>query len=509
MRSGFIKTAFIITLCALFLSSCGNDIQSGVSGEGSEQTSSTDNGKVYDSFSIAYNSTAKLNPFTTDSFLNIAISQLVTEPLVFINTDGNTEKVLLDDITAENGNTVYKVKIKENRRFSDGTEITPEDVKSSVNAVLSNPEGYYYSLTKNISSVDIGTDGTLTFTLKLPDPEFERMLSFPIVKGGSKGEDYAGSGVYAFSVDEYGFFLKENELHETKATTKVIRLAPTDNGLELHTMLQSGEIDYYYTDDPSITSGSFSGAECVTDRTGMLLFNTSTGVCADRELRYILSGIIDRERIIDDCGMYALSYDRYSFTVDQSITSSIDNYLIDLGYNRIDEEGFRYKKSGGKNLYFEISIACVEAGNSSKVNECITSILAEQGIKTVITKYPSLEKLVEATTPEKANDIGKSFDIAVAELKITPNGDISSLLDNVNGYACALSKNELQMQNYIQYLQGGITQEEFENALNNDFVIMSLYRCKGKILYNRLFAEGIEISQYIPYYKAYNWFIYE
>lgn len=501
------KSVFIILLLALFLSSCFNGTQTDVSSTESDGPSTPEESTVYDSFSLAYNSEKKLNPFTTDSFLNIAISQLVTEPLVLINADGDKEKVLLESITAETGNLVYKAKIKENRLFSDGTEITPKDVESSVKAILSNSDGYYYSYVKNIASVGAEEDGTLIFTLKLPDPEFERMLCFPIVKNGSKDEGYIGSGAYIFAEDEEGIYLKAAETHEVKTAT--VRLAPTDNALKLHTMLQSGDIDYYFTTDPSVTSGSFSGAECVTDQTGMMLFNTSTGVCADRELRYAISRLIDRERIISDSGLFAEAYGKFTFTEDESIILEIDNYLTDSGYNRVDEEGFRYKKSGGKNLYFEISIACVETGNSNKVSDSISAILAEQGVKTVITRFSSLEKLVEFTSPKNETDLGKAFDIALTEINITPNGDISALLDNVNGYACALSKNDLQMQIYMQYLQGSINLEEFENGLNTDFSVMSLYRCKGKILYNRLFAEGIEISPYTPYYKAENWYIYE
>ena len=88
------KSVFIISLLALFLSSCFNGTQTDVPSTESDNPSKPEENTVYDSFSLAYNSEEKLNPFTTDSFLNIAISQLVTEPLVLINADGDKEKVL-------------------------------------------------------------------------------------------------------------------------------------------------------------------------------------------------------------------------------------------------------------------------------------------------------------------------------------------------------------------------------------------------------------------------------
>lgn len=507
MRSGFLKTAFIMILCVFFLSSCGTDVHSD---KGNEESgvSSTEESKVYDSFSLAYNSAAELNPFTTDSFLNIALSQLIADPLVFLNAEGECERVLLEDISAENGNTVYKVKIKDNRVFSDGTEVTANDVESSVRAVLSNPQGFYYGLVKNIFSVTAENDTEILFTLTLPDPDFERMLCFPVIKEGSKDENYIGSGIYTF-YDNGEAYLKENAYRSGEAVTKLIRLSPTDNALKLHTMLQEGKIDYYYSTDASITAGSFSGAECVTDQTGILLFNSSTGACADRNFRYLLGSITDRERIVSESGLYIEPSSRYSFTEDESITVTVDKYLTELGFNRTDEQGFRYKKSGGKNLYFELSLACVTYGNSEDTAESIVGIFAEYGIRVNVTKFNSLEKLVEATAPVNGDDTGKSFDIAVTELKLTPNNDLSSIFDPIGGYACALSKNDILFQKYILYLQNSISPEEFEKSLNDDFSVMTLYNCKAKMLYNRLFAEGIEISRYTPYYKAYNWYIYE
>ena len=501
----FFKTAFIICLCVLFLSSC-TDIQTDNSSTESEEVSSVQSDNIHDSFSFAYNSTSPLNPFTTDSFLNISLSQLITESLVFINADGETEKVLLESIVSENDNTVYKLKIKENRSFFDGTAITYSDVISSVNAILSNKNGYYYSLLRNVQSAIAEEDGTVVFTLKLPDPFFERNLVFPIIKNGSKDEDYIGSGAYVLLKEEGTLSLKANG---DGAVTKTINLVPTDNALKLHTMLQTGSIDYYYTKDPSIVSGSFSGSECVTDQTGMLLFNTAKGVCADRELRYLLSKLIDRERIISESELFAESYDKYTFFDDESITVTLEKYLDTQGYNRIDDQGFRYKKSGGKNLYFEIKLACIESKNTNKVAKQIEKILSQQGIKTVISSYSTLEKLVEVTAPRNPTDEGTCFDMAVTELNITPNGDIACLFDAVNGYTAALSKSDLAFTSYLQYLRGEITLEEFENGLNNDFFVMSLYRCKAKTLYNRLFAEGIEISPYTPYYEAHKWYIYE
>ncbi len=494
----FAAAAYTLCMCACEdapaqLPANSSQLQSGGDGGGA----------VYDSFSLPYSSKSGFNPFTTDSFLNLSISQIVAETLTFTEKDEEAEMVLAESVTCDEENAVYTVSLKSGILFSDGSALTSADVAASVNSILANADSYYFSLVKNVAGVSATDDTSVVFTLKRPDPEFEKMLCFPVVKEGSTGEDYVGTGAYVLSTDGSGnAVLKYNALWRNgDVASHTINLVATENAAELHYMLQTGAIDYYYTTDASNTSGSFSGEECETDIFGFLMFNTGKGIMSSPDMRAAVAGAFDREMLIDRCAVFASSNCSAGASGTQT---DVDACMEAAGYTMTDENGLRYKEStSGRKTYASISLWYISTdGGSDGIAEEIKRQLEGMGFKVASNGYDSLEDMISSAKRS-------SPDIVYAEYRVPPNSDLSGLLDASYGAAAVMGGLGDIWNEYELYRSSEISREDFENVLAAEMPFTKLYIRKAKTLYSRLFAESIKISARMAYPNADKWYMYE
>ncbi len=521
MKKGRVLTvAFLSILLLLSSTACTPDdpgtFSSPIPSYGMESNGKT----VYDTFSLPYNSGEKLNPFVTQSALNQALSQLIAlEPVRPDGMGGGYNRLALA-VTASADYLTYTLTLRPDLTFSDGTPLTAQDVAASALQAKKQTNGSYSARLRNLLSVT-ATDGqTAVFTLSTSDPCFAAMLSFPVVKGGSAEEDFIGSGPYCLTKTEEGtLVLTANPLADEPPKTKTIRLVGTENAALLHNLLEQGDIDCYYTDTPGKTAGSFAVSECDTLTDGLLAFDMAGTLTRDAAFRTALSETIDRSRLLSESGLFATLPKRNDTflagtgcipTPEETAEptpvpteETLSDCLTSLGYTETDENGYRYKQQGRYTWYATLTLAYLsDNGERDKVAETLVTSLNGQGIQVTAIPYDSMTALT-------AGLAAKPADMVYAELALSPNLNLSSLLDPETGLLSLLHGDGTLQETYRRYLAGQVSGGEMDDAFRKTAAFTFLYSRKGRMLYSRLFSEGVGTTRFCTYDGVETWYKYD
>ena len=120
-----------------------------------------------------------INPLITDNKDIINLSTLLYEPLLKITQDYKIENGLAAEWSKLDA-TTYLVKLKDNVKWEDGTQVTGSDVKFTIEK-LQEGKSVYSDNVQNVKSVEIIDGNTIRLVLKKEEPFFEYNLIFPIV----------------------------------------------------------------------------------------------------------------------------------------------------------------------------------------------------------------------------------------------------------------------------------------------------------------------------------------
>lgn len=140
------------------------------------------------------------------------------DTLVYTPADGTIQPRLAESWTADESGKSYTFKLREGVKFHDGSEVTAEDVKFSMERFITIGEGYSYVFKDVVESVEAPSNYEVVFNLKYPMGAFpsslvrlsvlnKDLVMENIEKSGPYGEfgDYgkawllthdAGSGAY-------------------------------------------------------------------------------------------------------------------------------------------------------------------------------------------------------------------------------------------------------------------------------------------------------------------------
>ena len=189
MRSNFYKYIFIIFVIAIMIfaiykirldEETKNQTQSQVT-ENEEQRIREIN------LGIAEYDT--LNPIISNNKNVQDIQKIIYEPLINLTSDYKVEPCLATE-WAKQTETTYILKLRENVKWSDGTNFTAQDVKFTIDRLKEIPSIYSYNV-QPVTQLDIVDEHTLTITLSNEVPFFEYNLTFPIVEA----QTYTNEGI--------------------------------------------------------------------------------------------------------------------------------------------------------------------------------------------------------------------------------------------------------------------------------------------------------------------------
>ncbi len=296
---------------ALALSACGggSDKSAGDTDGGKDEGQAASSSVI--TAAAAYETT-NYDPSSTSSALALGANWHVMEGLYELDMHTfKPYKALADsDDPVEISETEYEVTLRDGAKFSDGTDVTADDVVESYNR--STAEGnLYVSMLDFIDSVEKKDDKTVTIKLAHPFSLLkERLTLIKIIPASSTQEEMTafpiGTGPWKYdSIDEQNLTFSPNEHYngDFKADQNMEWSIIKDDtarttALQEHTVAVMESV-------PSDVRAQLEGADATVDaiqgfNLPFLMFNTKKAPFDQPEVRQAFFYAIDVDKLIDN-----------------------------------------------------------------------------------------------------------------------------------------------------------------------------------------------------------------
>ena len=294
------------------------------------------------------------------------------DPLFEYNTDGEVVGVLAEDWSMSEDGKTYTFQIKQGVKFSDGSDLTAEDVAKSILAVpvnLGQYNGSYGRLSTIIEDAVVADEYTVELHLTQPYYNTLRELClanpFGIVSSEQFNEDLTakdtfrtatyGTGPYMYAGDNDGqiwnFVRNPNYWGEAPDVDSFsIKYIP-DNDAKILAM-QNGEVDFL-SGIKNISAESFEqmeqteGFQAQADekslQTYYVGYNLSDPIFGDQTVREAISSAVDKDAIVES--IYGGLYDKADTFFSRNlpycdVEQTIYNFDLDHANQILDEAGY-------------------------------------------------------------------------------------------------------------------------------------------------------------------------
>lgn len=288
------------------------------------------------------------------------------------NTDGEVVGVLAEDWAMSEDGKTYTFQIKQGVKFSDGSDLTAEDVAKSILAVpvnLGQYNGSYGRLSTIIEDAVVVDEYTVELHLTQPYYNTLRELClanpFGIVSSEQFNEDLTakdtfrtatyGTGPYMYAGDNDGqtwnFGRNPNYWGEAPDVDSFsIKYIP-DNDAKILAM-QNGEVDFL-SGIKNISAESFEqmeqteGFQAQADekslQTYYVGYNLSDPIFGDQTVREAISSAVDKDAIVES--IYGGLYDKADTFFSRSlpycdVEQTVYNFDLDHANQLLDEAGY-------------------------------------------------------------------------------------------------------------------------------------------------------------------------
>jgi len=421
--------SLMLAFC-LLLGGCGGGDQQG---ETEPDASVSDPSGGYN-MQLIFDQTDSFNPFLAESKQNRELCLLLFDPLITL--DQNFSPVYKIAESATLGGKTCTIKLK-TINFSDGSALTSADVLYSL-GLAKESENYKLKLS-NVAAGSAVDSKTLVITLEKADPYFINLLDFPIIKSGSdtlKSIDNIplppiGCGRYTLNETQNGLVANEG-YYGGAMNIKKIGLINAPDAESAEHYISAGAVSVCYDDYSDSSVPRMSGIKKTVPLNNLVYLgiNMKNTFLRDKYLRYAISSAINREAITED-GYYGNATPAkgpfnplwkeaegfQTLQIQNNNKIAIEN-LEKIGYNSIDNEGYRLTSSGKR-----ISLSLlVNSDNSARVavGNAIVKQLAAVGIEVKLKAVPYAEYLSLLKSG--------SFELYLAEVRLLNNMDLSQLV---------------------------------------------------------------------------------
>lgn len=253
-------------------------------------------------FALPYAPDLPLDGVDCPDGMQQVVSSLLCEGLFRLGPDFQPIPNLCSGYTYDAENLTYTLSIRSSVTFSDGTPLTPDDVKATLDRARKS-ERYAVRLA-DIASVSAG-GASVTVTLSAPNAALPALLDIPISKAGTeRNAAPTGTGPYLFSVENGEPWLIANQSWWRGGGQPADRIALVECA-DLDTKLYrftSHDVQLITADltgtSPITASGNTVYQDADTTVLQYLGINTAREGLDDAALRRALSLGIDRSHIV-------------------------------------------------------------------------------------------------------------------------------------------------------------------------------------------------------------------
>lgn len=358
-----------------------------------------------------------LDPVSCSDGMQQVVASLIYEGLFRLGPDFEPIPWLCESYTYDPDTLTYVFTLRSGVRFSDGTLVSGNDVKSTLNRAKNSER--YGSRLSQVTSISADSD-TVTITLAAANSGFPALLDVPILKAGTE-ESPIGTGPYLFSVEDSSAWLIANQSWWRGINQPVSRIALVEAS-DQDTML------YRFTShDVQLITADLAGTDPISATGSVVYQDTDTtilqfiGCNINREplnhpiFRRILSQGIDRTNLVS------------AFLSGHGVASQFPVSPVSSLYPEVLEKEYSHSDFTAALAELEVSLdrtltLLVNQENSFKVSAAqeIAADLSSAGIPVTVRSLPWAEYTAALVAGE--------FDLYYGEVKLTADWDLSPLL---------------------------------------------------------------------------------
>ncbi len=414
---------------------------------------------------MAYDPAHGANPYLTDAQVTHQLSGLLYTKLFELTDEFSITPELALTAVPLQENILYSVHIKGGNLFSDGSEITANDVVASILAAKNS--GYYSERLSNIKSVVVNEEGVVDITLISPDAFFLTLLTMPILKANDLSNSTPlSSGDYIL---EDGKLILRGGDNRAIQSIELVRLSEQQ---ALADALNMGKITLLDTTHLIEFVPNTSLQKATYPTTEMLFIGFAPQGILSSERRSI-AALAPRESIVDN--VYSSTAVASSYIINPSYELNMPTIPQSVGY--LAQE---YTILYNANISERVSTVALLESAFALHGVKLTAIAA-QG------EYQFNEMLLNG-----------DHDLYLAEILLPQNLDFSYFFDEQSKGFVNYTSNEL-INAYNDMKATGVT-EEFCNAfLQNSPVVPLLF--KEGTIYHPDWITGLSPTNSNPYYR--------
>lgn len=515
MKFVFVGFVILIVIFAVFKVTSKNRKKQSNESQEAKQVVYQDNIK----FGISNFDT--MNPLMTKNKQLMDIYQLVYEPLFYIDKEYKAQPCLANEI-AKTSATTYIVKIDNTVKWSDGSNLSADDVKFTVD-LLKMKDNIYSENVKNIASVEAIDVSTVKFNLDEDTSFFEYNLIFPIMCKNYYGDEkffethkyHIGTGMYKISTTSaYQIVLEKNDNYRNqdkinKNVEKIYINVYTEIG-EAYNSFKMGNVDVISTSSLSyedyIGTIGYYTKEFKGREYDFLSCNCNDYIMQEKSVRQALNYAIDKENIVSTIynnkyysSEYVLDYGSFLYP-DTSVSSG---YNPEKAKEVLANAGWTYSNNRWRKNGRILSLTIATNSSNSKrceVAENIKSQLENIGIQVNVwtvsdNQYYSMlqNKNYQILLTGIYNGYSPDVSYFYGENNIANynNDEVKSAINDLKN----ITDQKLMAEKYKKIID--ITKE--------DCAYISLYRNKNSLLINQNVVGNFEPTNFNAFKNLETW----
>ena len=167
-----------LTACGNSSDTTGSSISDATSSESTiavdEGTAVNANGEVEFKWAVTSNATESLDPAWAYNTQNNAVVDQICESLLYYDLNDEIQPLLAESWSVTEDGMTYTYQIRQGVTFSDGTEMTADDVVYSLNRIMNpNIASKLAFMFENVESIEKTGDWEVTVQMKQPDVLFQ------------------------------------------------------------------------------------------------------------------------------------------------------------------------------------------------------------------------------------------------------------------------------------------------------------------------------------------------
>lgn len=407
-----ILAAFLCGVLVLSLFGCKGNLKSGelIIEEGARE------------INLAVFDVDTLNPIRTKSQSVSEIMSLIYEPLFSFDEKLNPIPCLAENIIVSADGLSVRLSLKKNVMWHSGAAFTSDDVIYTVNEIK-NGESMYKHNVAPVADITADTDGGVIMTLKEPVMNIEGLLSFPIIRNGSAADiKELPDGTGAFLVEEKNassLLLTANKYRE-KSSVSAVNVSIMRNAAACLNAFEANELDIITSAVVDLSektpAGDIEIHQYTSNRMTFLGFNCTLEKYQTPYLRLAISGMIDREKIVENALFGRAKVCRLPFNPTSYIYSETEGPEIDIsgaflkaGYTKMNG---MYLSETGEQVKADILVS-QESARKVAVAQDIAEQLRTEGIdvNVTVTSYDDYLRRIDK----------KEYDMFVGEVTMSDN----------------------------------------------------------------------------------------